>query len=368
MKFFFLCCCFFTCSSISAQTVSPNEVYKKIEAYYSKNPSEVDLFTRVTKNALAYDTFTISYVFIRLDKNTIFVGQVNESIQLDSGWVVGHKIYEMNPAEKENNLLLGKREVPYQNTLRHQDNPLPPYNSTRLEKKYGKILSVKIHTDELLIVTKKYLLSLDPASFRINSAEVYQEYHGRLSYGKFIFVDLEDSCKKILIQKARQLVQDSKNYTYITEKERKRNYKPPPITEGKIFSFKNLASFNNGQLDSAVQGKYVILNFFDIACHPCFEATNEIWDWLAKIDTSKVLMVGVDKYDQQSHLEMYMKDWGFDFPIITGDQAKQIVDNYSHRIFGFPSLFFITPEGKIEFVKESTTTGFLLRARKYVKK
>src|SRR6185503_547178 len=95
-----------------------------------------------------------------------------------------------------------------------------------------------------------------------------------------------------------------KDFPVITFKDLDERKLPSENFEGKPFPFKDVASFNKGTLDSSMRGKYIIIDFFYQACLPCHKMTGYILDWLPTVDSSKILLVGINPFDSEKSMKI----------------------------------------------------------------
>lgn len=92
--------------------------------------------------------------------------------------------------------------------------------------------------------------------------------------------------------------------------------------------------------------------------------TNLILEWLPSIDTSKIILIGIDHTDSENSMQRFAKERGITYPVIVGKQARDIVTYY--HITGFPTLFLLSAAGTIQIIHIGMSKSFLNKAEKIV--
>jgi hypothetical protein len=345
-----------------SQSLSSTQLYQKIENYYLDNPGKVEYAMSIHKNALGYDTSTYNLVYIHW--GDFFILANSDSSYIISGGLLKYDGYYYVNANQFQKIKFKSSELPH--TMYPKLQYFPTFNINKLEKTFGSVKSYNKIKSDYQVLTSKYLLKVDTLTFRIKSLHQYDVFEGKSQYDEYKFLNLNDSVQSFLLQQAMDLAEASKNFTLTTIKEIDKNRIPVSSFEGKTFAFDNLSSFNNGPLDPTVKGKYVILDFFYQTCYPCHQMTKWILDWIPTIDTSKIVLIGVDPMDKKNSMELFVKDKSIKYPIIIEEQARNIVKYYHIR--GYPTLFLLTPDGKIQIVHEGMSKHFLTNAEKIVKR
>ena len=113
-----------------------------------------------------------------------------------------------------------------------------------------------------------------------------------------------------------------------------------------------------------MKNKYVIVDFFYQACLPCHKMTGYILDWLPTVDTSKIVLIGINPTDSKYSMEMEIKNRGITYPIIMSEQAEMIARKYVKS--GYPNLLLISPEGIILHHQIGMSKSFLTKAEKII--
>jgi peroxiredoxin len=91
----------------------------------------------------------------------------------------------------------------------------------------------------------------------------------------------------------------------------------------------------------------VVAAFFKISCPTCqyaFPYLERIYQTYPK---DKVKLIGVSQ-NGKSETEAFMKNYGVTFPVVLDDQTKWPASN-AYGLVNVPSIFAVSPAGKIEF-------------------
>ena len=367
MKFFLILCCGLIHVFSWSQKLSSDQLYKKIENYYSQNPPLVEYVEHIHKNALGYDTSKNSFVYVPLNGKKKFVlANLSEEFILRGGWAYfDNELYFM---QSDATVKTREKEKALHDSHWIGLDFLPSYNYENLEKFFGSIKSFGKKDGDHFVITSKYLLVVDTFNYKIKSIQQFDLFEDKPEFHKYNFIQLPDSTQKFLFEQSMNLAQAARDYPTKTYKELKKQENNVKITsyEGKNFVFNNLKPFNTTFSDSTIDGKYIIFDFFYLSCYPCHQMTKWILDWMPSMDTSKMILIGIDATDDQKSMERFVKDKGVIYPIIIGQQARDILDYYKPD--GYPTLFLLNPGGKIEVVHVGMSKQFLTKAEKIVKR
>jgi hypothetical protein len=349
------------CGILLAQTPGANELYKKIADYYQQNPDRLEYVQRLHKNALRYDTVITSFSYLPLGDKGFYLFYIDSTFSVTSGILFSDNYYVVNANLPEK--ILTKKKYLSSNFLYV---PARHCNSMfNLLTRFGIAKSVTRKDNKYIAVTSKGFLEIDSLTFRLTklSETVYfrKKYH---QYDEFFYLELPDSIQKSIREQALALVEAAKDFPVVTFKDLDKRSAPPENFEGKSFGFKNLISFNKGPLDSVMKNKYVIVDFFYQACLPCHKMTGYILDWLPTVDTSKIVLIGINPADSEYSMEMEIKNRGITYPIIMSEQAEMIAKKYIKS--GYPNLLLISPEGIILHHQVGMSKSFLTRAEKII--
>lgn len=342
-----------------AQTPGPNELYKKIVNYYQQNPDRLEYVQRVHKNVFRFDTVITSFSYLPLGDKGFYLFYTDSTFSVTSGILFSDNYYVVNANVPEK--ILTKKKYLSSSFLYV---PAPHCNSMfNLLTRFGIAKSVTRKNNKYIAVTSKGFLEIDTLTFRVTklSETVYfkKKYH---QYDEFYYLELPASIQKSIREQALTLLEAAKDFPIVTLKDLDKRNSPKEILEGKQFEFKNLISFNKGTVDSIINGKYVIFDFFYQACLPCHKMTGYILDWLPKVDTSKIVLVGVNPADSEGSMKMEIENRKINYPIIIGKQAKEIAHRYVQE--GYPNLLLVSPDGTILEHHIGMSKNFLTKAEK----
>jgi cytochrome oxidase Cu insertion factor (SCO1/SenC/PrrC family) len=348
-------------TTASAQYPGSSELYKHIGDYYKKNPGSVDYVKHTHRNALGYDTMHSSFAYIPGEKGTFMLASVDSEFIITGGMLISRKnfVLDINHQQK---IKVKKKKL--DETSYWMLDFSPTYHGNNLEKTFGTIQSYGKSKGQYQILTSKYILKADTLTFRINSAQRYVLFEGRMQYDLYEYILLADSTQTFLKNQVTNLADASRDFTVTTFKKIEKERIPATNSEGQSFVFKNLESFNKGPLDSLMKNKYVILDFFYQTCYPCHQMTKWILEWIPTMDSSRILLIGIDPMDSESSMKLFVKDRKIEYPVVIGAQARGIAQRY--HIGGYPTLFLLSPDGTILTIHEGMSKSFLTKAEKMV--
>src|SRR5688572_4935719 len=325
------------CGIVPGQTPGPNELYKKIANYYQQNPYELQIVRHVHKNVFRYDT-TVSYFgYLAFNQDEFFLFWIDSTFSITSGLLSSDDNYilQSNSPEK---IRVQKKEL--DGTIYFRLNDIPAKKAStflKLVTRFNLPTSVTLQNDKYFAQTRQGYLETDTSTFRITkitqTIPFKKDYH---QYDEFYYIQLDDSLEKSIKEQVSTLVEASKKFPITTFDELEKQKATKENFEGKAFEFKNLFSLNKGSVDSIIKGKYVIFDFFYQACLPCHKMTGYILDWLPKVDTTKIILVGVNPADSEYSMKMEMESRKINYPVIIGKQAKEIAHRYVQE--GYPNL------------------------------
>jgi cytochrome oxidase Cu insertion factor (SCO1/SenC/PrrC family) len=361
MKFPALFFCILSLIDVSAQFPGSKELYKQIGNYYKNNPGSVDYVEHMHKNALGYDTVRSSFAYIPGEKGSFMLAAVDSEFIVTGGMLISQNIYVLDITRRQR-IRVKKKELG--GTIYSMLDFSPAFHSNELEKTFGTIQSYNKSKDQYQVLTSKYILKVDTFTFRIKSLQRSVLFEGRMQYDLYKYISLSDSVQTFLKNQVAELVEVSNNFEETTFKQLTSKKIPVNLSEGQLFAFANLESFNKGALDTMMKGKYVILDFFYQTCYPCHRMTNWILEWLPTVDSSRIVLIGVDPMDSESSMKLFVKDRKISYPVIIGSQAMDIAQRY--HISAYPTLFLISPDGTIRAIHEGMSKNFLEKAEKIV--
>lgn len=96
---------------------------------------------------------------------------------------------------------------------------------------------------------------------------------------------------------------------------------------------------------SALQGKWVVINYFASWCGPCYKEVPELNAFYQHHKDRPVVMVGVN-FDQVGFDELakLIKKMGITYPVVTQDPGPLLGIDH---IPGIPATYLVTPSGKL---------------------
>lgn len=108
-----------------------------------------------------------------------------------------------------------------------------------------------------------------------------------------------------------------------------------PTTDGESFSLK----------DALTRGP-VVLAFFKITCPVCQYAFPYYDRAYRSLRGSGITFVGISQNDEDG-TEQFMRQYGVTFPVLLDDASRYPASN-AYGLTNVPTLFLISPEGRIE--------------------
>jgi hypothetical protein len=350
---------------LPAQTPGHNELYKRIVDYYQQNPMRLEFVKRVHKNIFRYDTTISSFAYFPLEKNEYYLFFIDSTYLISGGILRSDQYYVLN-ANSPEKILLKSKDL--KSSMQSKLSYIPAWHCNSMIKimtRFGLIKSIKLDGDKFIAVTQKSTLLVDTLTFRvtkiIENVPYKKEYH---QYDEFYYIQLDDSLEKSIKEQVLTLVEASKKFPTTTFDELEKQKPLKENLEGKPFEFKNLVSLNKGPVDSIIKGKYVIFDFFYQACLPCHKMTGYILDWLPKVDTTKIILVGINPADSEYSMKIEIENRKINYPVIIGTQAKEIAHRYVQE--GYPNLLLVSPDGIILQHRIGMSKSFLSNAEKII--
>lgn len=98
------------------------------------------------------------------------------------------------------------------------------------------------------------------------------------------------------------------------------------------------------------KNKVVLLDFFYKSCYPCMKAIPELQKLHEKYYDDGLVVIGINPYDDpvKDEMESFLKKRGVTYITLYG--GKEVAKNY--LVSGYPTLFLIAGDGKIEINEE----------------
>ena len=353
------------CGILLGQTPGPNELYKKIVNYYQQNPYELEIVRHVHKNVFRYDTTVYHFGYLALNQDEFFIFAIDSTFSITSGLLSsnGNYLLQANSPEK---IRLQKNEL--DGTIYFRLNEIPAKQASTLLKlvtRFNLSTSVVLQNDKYFAKTRQGYLETDTSTFRITKVTQTIPYKkDYYQYDEFHYIQLPDTIEKAIKEQVKVLTDAAKDFPVTTFKELDKKQTPSENFEAKSFAFKDLVSINQGTLETIMKDKYVIFDFFYLSCMPCHKMTGYILDWLPAMDSSKVILVGVNPADSEFNMKAEIENRKINYPIIIGTQAKELAKKYVQG--GFPNLLLVSPDGIILDHHIGMSKSFLTKAEKII--
>ena len=348
-----------------AQTPGPNELYKKIANYYQENPYELEIVRHVHKNVFKYDTTVYYFGYLALNQDEFFIFTFDSTFSITSGLLSSDDNYilQSNAPEK---IRVKKKEL--NGTIYFRVKEIPARQATTFSKlvnRFNLSTSVTVKNNKYYAKTRQGYLETDTSTFRITKVTQTIPYKkDQHQYDEFHYIQLPDSIERSIKEQIKILTNAAKDFPVTTIEEVDKKQAPLENFEGKPFAFKDLVSFNKGPLDSSMKGKYVIVDFFYQACLPCHKMTRYILDWLPSVDSSKIILIGINPADSEISMKAEVEKRNINYAIVLGNQAKEIAKKYTGG--HYPTLLLIGPDGTIKTTHTGMSKSFLTKAEKII--
>ncbi len=97
---------------------------------------------------------------------------------------------------------------------------------------------------------------------------------------------------------------------------------------------------------SDYRGKWVIVNYWATWCPPCLDEIPELSDFHEKHKANDAVVLGIN-YEEDidvSYLRKFIEEYLISYPILRGDPDGPAPLG---QIYGLPSTFIISPDGKV---------------------
>ena len=115
-----------------------------------------------------------------------------------------------------------------------------------------------------------------------------------------------------------------------------------------------LLDANSGEavILSAFTGQPVLVHFWAIWCTYCEEEFVELQSIYETYQADGLVILAIDYEDRRSEVVAYGIDHALTFPLLLDEDGD--VTDYTYRVNGFPTTFFILPDGIIASIKIGT--------------
>lgn len=121
----------------------------------------------------------------------------------------------------------------------------------------------------------------------------------------------------------------------------------------------NLPDLNGKQHHlSDYRGKWVVLNYWATWCPPCLDEIPELVDFHNAHYKRDAIVVGINYEDSDpAYLKSFVDEYMISYPILRANLTRPPVFG---RLFGLPTSFIVSPEGKLVQTKTGSVTKAFL--------
>jgi thiol-disulfide isomerase/thioredoxin len=121
----------------------------------------------------------------------------------------------------------------------------------------------------------------------------------------------------------------------------------------------NLPDLNGKQHHlSDYRGKWVVLNYWATWCPPCLDEIPELVDFHNAHYKHDAIVVGINYEDSDpAYLKSFVDEYMISYPILRANLTRPPVFG---RLFGLPTSFIVSPEGKLVQTKTGSVTKAFL--------
>ncbi|MCB9262714.1 MAG: TlpA family protein disulfide reductase [Flavobacteriales bacterium] len=92
----------------------------------------------------------------------------------------------------------------------------------------------------------------------------------------------------------------------------------------------------NDSILTNFSGKFILFDYWYLSCHPCLQMMPFMNQLHQEIDTSKLIIIGVNPYDDQEHINRYLERKGYHVLQMNAKKMKPF-----HHIDSFPTLILL---------------------------
>ena len=143
--------------------------------------------------------------------------------------------------------------------------------------------------------------------------------------------------------------------------------KPEPLKEGEPAPEWTLPTLSSDSISLAdLRGKVVLIDFFYKKCAPCGAAIPVLQRMHEKYKDQGLAVIGIDPLDDpvKDEIADFIKKRSVGYTVVFSD--RELPQKY--RVTGYPTLFFINREGKIEKVHEGFSASMEEEVEKQIQK
>ena len=109
---------------------------------------------------------------------------------------------------------------------------------------------------------------------------------------------------------------------------------------------------------SDYRGKWVVVNYWATWCPPCLEEIPELEDFHSEHHKRDAIVVGINYEDSDpAYLKSFVAENMISYPILRANLTRPPVFG---RLYGLPTSFIVSPEGKLVQTKTGSVTKAFL--------
>ena len=185
-----------------------------------------------------------------------------------------------------------------------------------------------------VVIDKKTML---PIEFQNSLHDIKQD---QIQYRKIniTHLSINDDSASYYLNKLNIATFDTVTYT--------KPYIAPPLLDSASLApnwkFPVYGSIDSLSL-SDLKGKYVLLDFWYIACHPCQLAIPSLVNLQAKYK-DKLVVVGMNPFDTDDKLKPFIPRNQISYKVV---KCNYILASALYHVSGYPTMYLINPEGVI---------------------
>lgn len=111
---------------------------------------------------------------------------------------------------------------------------------------------------------------------------------------------------------------------------------------------------------SDYRGKWVVVNYWATWCPPCLHEIPELEEFYTKHHKRDAVVVGINYEDSSpAYLKSFVDENMISYPILRADLGRPPVFG---RLYGLPTSFIVSPEGKLVQTRTGAVTSSFLES------